>query len=142
MYKSNVMQLGKEPENYECQKNWNKSPKAMEAHTGAELLKILEDIWGVQVGVLVMDDDSVTLSQVKERLGHPVEKLSDINHSRKSVGNSMYNTLQKKHKTLTTAVIKYFQKCFSYAISQNKNQENTLRETLTSTVTHAFGHHE
>ncbi|CAG2252888.1 unnamed protein product [Mytilus edulis] len=39
-------QLGKEPENHECQKNWNKSPKAMEAHTGAELLKTLEDIGG------------------------------------------------------------------------------------------------
>ncbi|VDI69646.1 myosin V [Mytilus galloprovincialis] len=135
-------QLGKEPENHECQKNWNKSPKAMEAHTGAELLKILEDIGGTQVGVLVMDDDSATLSQVKERLGHPVEKWSDINHSRKSVGNSMYNTLQKKHKTLTTTVIKYFQKCFSYAISQNKNQENALKETLISIVPHAFGHHE
>ncbi|CAG2186089.1 unnamed protein product [Mytilus edulis] len=135
-------QLGKEPENHECQKNWNKSPKAMEAHTGAELLKTLEDIGGTQVGVLVMDDDSATLSQVKERLGHPVEKWSDINHSRKSVGNSMYNTLQKKHKSLTTTVIKYFQKCFSYAISQNKNQENALKETLISIVPHAFGQHE
>ncbi|XP_063436635.1 uncharacterized protein LOC134718073 [Mytilus trossulus] len=135
-------QLGKEPENHECQKNWNKSPKAMEAHTGAELLKTLEDIGGTQVGVLVMDDDSATLSQVKERLGHPVEKWSDINHSRKSVGNSMYNTLQKKHKTLTTTVIKYFQKCFSYAISQNKNKENALKETLISIVPHAFGQHE
>ncbi|CAC5371499.1 unnamed protein product [Mytilus coruscus] len=89
-----------------------------------------------------MDDDSATLSQVKERFGHPVEKWSDINHLRKSVGNSMYNTLQKKHKT--SAVIKYFQKCFSYAISQKKKQprKNTRRETLTSIVPHAFGHHE
>lgn len=45
----------------------------MEAHTGAHLLKLLEDTAGVKVGVLVMDDDSATLSQVRESLGHPLE---------------------------------------------------------------------
>jgi hypothetical protein len=119
--------LDKEPEVHECGNNWDKSPKAMEAHTWAHLLKLLEDTAGFKVGVLVMDDDSATLSQVRESLGHPLEKWSDTNHSRKSVGNALYNTLQKKHKTLTTEVIKYFQKCFSYAIKQNKGQEDTLK---------------
>jgi len=35
--------LDKEPEVHECGNNWDKSPKAMEAHTGAHLLKLLED---------------------------------------------------------------------------------------------------
>lgn len=69
----------------------------MEAHTGPHLLKLLEDTAGVKVGVLVMDDDSATLSQVRESLGHPLEKWSDTNHSRKSVGNALYNKCQNKY---------------------------------------------
>lgn len=134
--------LDKEPEVHECGNNWDKSPKAMEAHTWAHLLKLLEDTAGVKVGVLVMDDDSATLSQVRESLGHPLEKWSDTNHSRKSVGNALYNTLQKKHKTLTTEVIKYFQKWFSNAMKQNKGQEDTLKSTLSAIVPHSFGHHD
>ena len=54
----------------------------------------------------------------------------------------MYNTLQKKHKTLTTEVIKYFQKWFSNAMKQNKGQEDTLKSTLSAIVPHSFGHHD
>lgn len=52
----------------------------------------------------------------------------------------MYN-LQKK-KCLSTKVIQYFQKCFTYAVNQNKNNVTGLSLALQQIVPHAFGQHE
>ncbi|CAC5421913.1 unnamed protein product [Mytilus coruscus] len=126
---------------HNCQKNWSKSAKAMESSTGASLMETIEEVSGVPVDVLIMDDDSATLSRVKEALDHEVKKLSDINHSTKSLGKAFYN-LKSKHKTLSTDIIEYYKMCFSYAIQQNKNNETKLKETLTAIVPHSFGIHD
>ncbi|CAC5416320.1 unnamed protein product [Mytilus coruscus] len=42
----------------------------MESSTGASLMENIEEISGVPVDVLIMDDDSATLSRVKEALDH------------------------------------------------------------------------
>ncbi|XP_052075942.1 uncharacterized protein LOC127714036 [Mytilus californianus] len=126
---------------HNCQKNWSKSAKAMESSTGASLMENIEEVSGVPVDVLIMDDDSATLSRVKEALDHEVKKWSDINHSTKSLGNAFYN-LKSKHKTLSTDIIEYYKMCFSYAIQQNKNNATKLKETLTAIVPHSFGIHD
>ncbi|XP_076086877.1 uncharacterized protein LOC143057454 [Mytilus galloprovincialis] len=131
----------KEPNLHDCPRNWDKSAKAMEADTAARLLKILEETTGLQVDTLIMDDDSSTISKVKQALGHDVEKWSDINHSTKSVSNALY-TLQKKHKVFSKDVIGYFKRCFSYAVKQNKNDKDHLRQNILAIVPHSFGIHE
>jgi hypothetical protein len=45
----------------------------------------------------------------------------------------------EKHKCLTTNVIQYIQKCFSYAVAQNKNNSEGLAKTMNQIVPHAFG---
>ncbi|CAC5421926.1 unnamed protein product [Mytilus coruscus] len=77
----------------------------------------IEEVSGVPVDVLIMDDDAATLSRVKEALDH-------------------------EHKTLSTDIIEYYKMCFSYAIQQNKNNETKLKETLTAIVPHSFGNHD
>lgn len=131
----------KEPNLHDCPRNWDKSAKAMEADTAARLLKILEETTGLQVDTLIMDDDASTISKVKQALGHDVEKWSDINHSTKSVSNALY-TLQKKHKVFSKDVIGYFKRCFSYAVKQNKNDKEHLRQNILAIVPHSFGIHE
>lgn len=126
---------------HNCQKNWSKSAKAMESSTGASLMENIEEVSGVPVDVLIMDDDAATLSRVKEALDHEVKKWSDSNHSTKSLGNAFYN-LKSKHKALSTDIIEYYKICFSYAIQQNKNNETKLKETLTAIVPHSFGSHD
>ncbi|CAC5380286.1 unnamed protein product [Mytilus coruscus] len=126
---------------HNCQKNRSKSAKAMESSTGASLMENIEKVSGVRVDVVIMDDDSATLSRVKEALDHEVKKWSDINHYTKSLGNAFYN-LKSKHKTLSTDIIEYYKMCFSYAIQQNKNNETKLKETLTAIVPHSFVIHD
>lgn len=76
------------------------------------------------------DDDSTTMAMVRQQVPHNVEKWSDVNHAKKALGTRLYN-LQKKDKALTSNIIKYLQKCFSYAISQNKNDPQGLYFLLT-----------
>ena len=49
--------------------------------------------------------------------------------------------MQKEHKTLTNKVVKHIQKCFNYAISQNKNSPDDLSQALTAISHHPFGNH-
>ena len=92
---------------------------------GGELVKTVE-AQGVDVDVIIMDDDATTMARIRKDMNHNISKWSDINHTSKHFGNSLYS-LQKKHKSLTTPIIKWFQKCFKYAIAQNKgNVEKCL----------------
>ncbi|XP_063436607.1 uncharacterized protein LOC134718035 [Mytilus trossulus] len=125
---------------HNCTKNWNQSSKAMEAFTGAKLMQNIEELSHKPVTILIMDDDAATMSKAREVLGHELEKWSDIGHSKKSVGKALYN-LQNKHKILSTRVIQYFQKCFSYAVIQNKDNASGLKDALQAIVEHAFGNH-
>ena len=57
------------------------------------------------------------------------------------MGNNLYN-LQKKHKCLNTKLIQWLQKCFSYAVCQNKENPSGLAAAIKQIVPHAFGDHE
>lgn len=96
----------------------------MEPDVGGELVKSIEK-QGVDVGVIIMDDDTTTMARIRQELDHDIVKWSDINHTTKHLGNSLY-ALQKKHKPLSTSVIKWFQKCFNYALAQNKEMQQVV----------------
>lgn len=92
------------------------------------------------VSVLVGDDDSSTISKVRKNVEHEVEKWSDVVHAKRSFGSSLYS-IKKQHKSLTDMVIQYFQRCFGYALKQNKDDEEGVRNGLKSIVPHAYGDH-
>lgn len=110
----------------------------MEADACAELVKTCENVNKAQVNVLVGDDDSSTIAKVRGKVKHTVEKWSDITHAKNAFGGSLYG-LQKKHKELSTKVNDYLQKCFSYAIEQNKDDPQGIRKNFRAIVPHAFG---
>ena len=92
------------------------------------------------VSVLVGDDDSSTISKVRQNVEHEVEKWSDVVHAKRSFGSSLYS-IKPQNKSLTDTVIRYFQRCFGYALKQNKDDEEGVRNSLRSIVPHAYGDH-
>lgn len=92
------------------------------------------------VSVLVGDDDSSTISKVRQNVEHEVEKWSDVVHAKRSFGSSLYS-IKAQNKSLTDMMIRYFQRCFGYALKQNKDNEEGVRKGLKSIVPHAYGDH-
>ena len=93
------------------------------------------------VPVLVGDDDSSTISKVRQNVEHDqVEKWSDVVHAKRSFGSSLYS-IKTQNKILTDMVIQYFQRCFGYALKQNKDNEEGVRNSLKSIVPHAYSDH-
>ncbi|XP_068698222.1 uncharacterized protein [Montipora foliosa] len=131
----------KEPKKkHDCRVNWDGSSKGMEPNLAVEMLNtVKEDNFAVTT--LIGDDDTTTMANVRQNVSHTVEKWSDINHSKKSLGSRLYN-LQKQHKARTTTVIKYLQKCFAYALCQNKGMPEEIRMAIESIIPHAFREHE
>ena len=124
-----------------CQKNWGGSSKAMEPAAGADVAKQIEDS-GLPVDVLIMDEDATTIPKIAAAVQHSVTKWSDMNHIRKHLGNALY-TLQKVHRTsLPVATISWLQKCFTYAVAQNKGSAENVEAAIKTIVPHAFGEHD
>ena len=124
---------------HNCQRNWSGSSKCMEPDVAEAVIKNVEKK-GLKVDTLIMDDDTTTLARVKS-FKPEIIKWSDLNHTKKHLGNSLY-TLAKKQKMLTKQVITTLQRWFSFAIKQNKNQVQNCRQALSQIVPHAFGEHE
>ncbi|XP_070538438.1 uncharacterized protein [Ptychodera flava] len=93
------------------------------------------------IGTIIMDDDTTTIHHLRDKIDSKIEKQSDRNHVRKVLGNNLFE-LQKSHKLLTNKVIKYLQKCFNYAVSQNEGSSDGLAKALRSIIPHAFGEHD
>lgn len=91
------------------------------------------------VSVLVGDDSS-TISKVRQNVEHEVEKWSDVVHAKRSFGSSLYS-IKAQNKSLTDMMIRYFQRCFGYALKQNKDNEEGVRKGLKSIMPHAYGDH-
>lgn len=121
--------LGHPSENHDCRKNHEGSAKSMEAAAAADLCNkstILAES-KVEVRIFVADGDSSHIAKVKVRAGssHPVVKLSDRNHTTRGVDRALY-LLEKSHKEVSRAVVHYLHRCFTYALSQNKNDSESL----------------
>ena len=130
----------KNQKKHDCRVNWGGSSKGMEPNLAVEMLNTVKDD-NFAVTTLIGFDDTTTMANVRQNVSHTVEKWSDINHAKKSLGSRLYN-LQKQHKALTTTVIKYLQKCFAYALCQNKGKPEETRMAIESIIPEAFGEHE
>ena len=74
-----------------------------------------------------------------------MEKLSDIVHTKRSLTTRLYNLRQNgrfpNSSTLSQKVINYLVRCFSYAIAQNKGNQQEIQKAMACIVPHAFGNH-
>ena len=77
---------------------------------------------------------------MRQNVEHEVEKWSDVVHAKRSFGSSLYS-IKTQDKSRTDMVIRYFQRCFGYALKQNKDDEERVRNGLQSIVPHAYGDH-
>ena len=100
----------------------------------------------VKLSVYVGDDDSTTPAHIKEKVPYPVEKWTDIVHSKRSLTTRLYNLSQRgkfvNSSTLSQKVINYLVKCFTYSVFQNKGNPSALQKSLKSILPHSFGNHK
>jgi hypothetical protein len=94
----------------------------------------------VKVAILVGDDDSSTVAALRRDGAEDVQKVSDLTHCKKNVGNALYK-LQPTYRALTPPVIKYIQRCFAYAVEQNRNDPIMVKKALLNVTDHIFGKH-
>ncbi|XP_062592816.1 uncharacterized protein LOC134254308, partial [Saccostrea cucullata] len=126
------------PAPHNCKRNWTVPCKSMEPDMVVELIgKTTEK--GIQIEGLVADDDTTVMSRVLD-ISSNIQKLSDKNHIKKNIANSLYN-LKKEHSSLSSKVIKYLQKCFNYMISQNQGNPDGIEKGLSALSLHPFGNH-
>ena len=123
-----------------CRKNYDGSSKSMESTLAVELVQGLQDK-GCKIATFTGDDDTTTISKLKDKVDHGIKKISDKNHCRKNISDSLFK-LQGKHKKLTNTVISYLLKDISYAIAQNKENETALANNLKAIIPHSFGNHD
>lgn len=83
---------------------------------------------GLQIEGFIADDNTTVMSRVHGICSN-IQKMSDKNHIKKNISNSLYN-LQKVHKNMSSKVIKYTQKCFNYIISRIKGIEMELKRAF------------
>jgi hypothetical protein len=124
---------------HQCVHTWDGSSKAMEPDMVIQMVKDA-NAKGVKVSTIVGDEDSTTIARARKEVDRELKKGSDMNHLKKILGNKLYE-LKKKHKVLSPAVIKYFQKNFATAVRQNKGNELEISKRLRQIVPHAFGDH-
>ncbi|VDI75087.1 Hypothetical predicted protein [Mytilus galloprovincialis] len=66
--------------------------------------------------------------------------MSDRNHVKKNIANSLYS-LGQKHKKLNQKIIKYFLNCLNYMLCQNQNDPDGVENGLEAVGRHPFGDH-
>lgn len=112
----------------------------MEPDIAAKVVMNIKQNENVQVGVLIMDHDTTTASKLRETL---TARLSSgvTGITQENILVIAY-TPCKKRRCLTRKVIQYIQKCFSYAVAENKYDPGGLAKSLNQIVPHAFGEHE
>ena len=116
----------------------------MEADAGAELItrnKILEEA-KLNVGVLIGDEDSSTISAVNKQSKTMVHKLADQNHLVKHFVSDLYKLAETSPQLKRVGVIKHLKKCFCYAIAQNKGNTSALAAAIKSIPEHVYNNHE
>ena len=124
---------------HDCRRNWDGSAKGMEADMVAEIVTDISSK-GIRTKAIIGDDDSTTIARLKSTIDKNITKRSDKNHLKKTISNSLF-ALQKHHQSLTTKVIRYLLKCFSYVIEQNKGNEEGICKGLEALSKHPFGDH-
>ena len=125
---------------HDCRMHWGVSSKAMESDLAVDMF-VSSTTEKVRISINIIDEDSTAMAKIKESVPHEVTKEGDINNAKKTVGNDLY-ALQKKHHILSSKVICYLQKCFSYRIKQNKNDPVLTKASIQNIVPHCFRDHK
>ena len=124
---------------HECYRNWTGSSKAMEPAMAVDMIGEIKS-QDCDVKSLTMDNDSTTIARVQAVHGD-INKLSDTNHTKKSIVNSLYK-LNEQHKELrNNKTINYISKMIMYAIHQKQGDITGLQTRLDQVVPHMFGDH-
>lgn len=129
----------KKGKDHDCRLNWAGSAKAMEPDMVAGIIQDISKK-GVETKAIIGDDDTSTIARIHSSVDKNIQKRSDMNHVKKTLSNNLFK-LQKICPELTTKVIRYFQKLFSYNISQNKSDPSELCKGLDAIPRHPFGEH-
>jgi hypothetical protein len=95
---------------------------------------------GIKTSTKIGDDDSTTISKLRQVIDPSIKKRSDRTQMKKNLGNRLYAS-QKQHKTLSTKVIRYIQNCWNYMIAQNLNNIDRIITRLDALSKHPFGDH-
>ncbi|XP_011876984.1 PREDICTED: uncharacterized protein LOC105567056, partial [Vollenhovia emeryi] len=138
--------IGHEPSNHDCRKNFQGSAKAMEPDAAVDLCvksSILKEN-NIQVGVFIGDNDSSSICAVQKQSTHNVVKQSDKNHTAKGVKNLLYKIDKNKdpNREMTSEAIKYFHRCFTYAMAQHQGNTEDMAKAIRNIPYHAFNYHE
>ena len=139
---------GKAAKNHDCKNNHTGSSQSMERDVACELWRSAPEA-GFKFSTYVGDDDSTTLADIHAKVPYGVQKWSETVHAKRSLTSRLYNLkdriqaskLYPNCSILSQKVFSYFAKCFSYAISQNTRNAESLKASLTCIVSHAFGEH-
>ncbi|XP_058806469.1 uncharacterized protein LOC131672927 [Phymastichus coffea] len=126
--------------------NLEGSAKAMEADRAVELVtksQILKEA-NVQVGVFIGDNDSSSISAIQNASNHKIVKQFDMNHSTKNVGGALHEIkkVNDPEKELSNDIIKYIQRCFAFAVHQDKGDILNIQKAIRNIPEHLFDHHE
>lgn len=70
--------------------DWNGSLTSMEAGVCVELVQTCDEKHDAHVISLFGYDNSSTISNVRETVKHDMQKWTDLNHAKKSLGNARY----------------------------------------------------
>ena len=137
---------GKDPASHDCRQNQKGSSKSMEPEVGVSLFNDAPN-YGVKYSVFIGDDDSSTIAKIHEEVGYNVEKWSDSSHATRTLVSHLHKIKSEKNNlpgesVLSQKVIDYFQKCFSYCLTQNKGDPEKMRKSLIAIAPHAFGEHK
>lgn len=137
---------GKDPAYHDCRQNHKGSSKSMEPEVRVRLFNDAPN-YGVKYSVFIGDDDSSTIAKIHEEVGYNVEKWSDSSHATRTLVSHLHKIKSEKNNlpgesVLSQKVIDYFQKCFSYCLTQNKGDPEKMRKSSIAIVPHAFGEHK
>lgn len=124
---------------HDCRMNWDGSSKAMEQDMVVEMVENIKNS-GTTVGTIIADDDTTTIARLRKRVNPNIKKMSDRNHVKKNIANTLYS-LKQKHKKLTPKTIKYILNCLSYMLCQNKDDPAGIEKGLEAVGRHPFGDH-
>ena len=83
--KCRLCDLGYDPKDHDCRKNFDGSAKAMEPAAAAELANQnpIFEAFKVELGIMIEDNDSSSISAIRAGSNYEVIKHSDKNHTRR-----------------------------------------------------------
>lgn len=131
---------GQKVRNHQCVRNHTGSARSMEAASGVEGVRELQEE-GVTIEYIEGDGDNTLISKLKEDLKLNMRKRFDRNHIVKNVGKRLWKLHNDKVVKLSKSVILHLEKCLKYAFSKNQGNLDGMKSNLKAIIPHQFGEH-